>query len=1075
VIALPFHPIFDSITCTQANYITHKHFMRNNLLVTFSLMLIVMSQAWAQTRTVTGKVTDAATGQGLAGVTILAEGTSVGTSTNTAGQYFLVVPANVTTLAFSFIGYTTVERTLDNAATIHVGLVAHVNQLQEVSVQVPYGTVAKTAFTGSEATITSTAIQKQQVTSVTRVLEGLVPGIQTTNGGGAPGSGASVRIRGIGSVNASSSPLYVVDGIPFDGTLASISTDDIETLTVLKDAAASALYGSRAANGVIMITTRRGKKGKPAVAINVRSGVSERGIPEYERVSPQEFYEMTWESLRNANLVAKNPATNATYTPAEAGLAASNIVASSDGLAYNPFNVAPNQVIDPATGKLNPNAQLLYHDDWSKVLFQQATRTDLNLNVSGAGDNNDYLFSLGYLKENGTAKFSDYDRLSARVKANTTVNSWLKAGINLSGALADLNGSFATGVANANPFYYSRFIGPVYPVWQRDASGNFVTDPATGDRVPDWGLARPFGPNSNLLSSLDLDDRGSKRSEATANTFAEMKFLRDFTFRTTIGGSFYQNLATTFQNSLFGDAASVAGRSTKADTRQLAYTFNQVLSWNRKFGDHGFTALAGHENYDYEYNFLNATRTGFPFPGTNEIASAATLTGATSYTNQLRIESYFSNLSYDFREKYLLSASFRTDGSSRFYQEARWGNFWSVGGGWRISRESFLRGLNWLDELKLKASYGQQGNEDILGTDGSSNYYAWQGLYSLGANNGTAPGALFGQFPVQELQWEKNTSGNVGADFRLFNKLEGTLEWYNRISDNLLFNVPLAPSTGVSIIPKNIGAMKNTGIELQLGYNAIATDDFDYRIDVNLARNKNKITRLPASQQEIIIGAAKLMEGKSIYDFWLREYAGVNPDNGDALYYMDTKGADGQVTGRTTTNDTRLATLYYHDSALPGLTGGITNSVRYKGFDFSVLVTGQAGGKFYDENHAGLMHRGTLGTHWSKDILNRWQKPGDITKVPRLQRGIANNDSPSSRWLYDASFLTVKNMNLGYTLPKTVTSKAGMHGLRAFVAADNAFIFTKNKGMDPQQAFNGRSDYAYPIFRTFTLGLNASF
>jgi TonB-linked SusC/RagA family outer membrane protein len=1060
--------------------------MRKKLLFTFSVIMMIVTQAWAQSRTVTGKVTDAGNGQGLPGVTVLVKGTSVGTSTDAEGQYSLNVPANATTLAFSFIGYATVERTLTNAPVINVGLQPDINQLQEVLIQVPYGTVAKTAFTGSEATITSAAINKQQVTSVGRVLEGLVPGLQTTNGSGAPGSSPNVRIRGIGSVNASSSPLYVVDGIPFDGTIASLSPDDIETITVLKDAAASALYGARAANGVIMITTRKGKKGKPAVAINIRSGVSERGIPEYERVNPQEFYELTWEALRNANLAARNPATGVNYTPAEAGVAASSVVASPTGLAYNPFNVPNAQVIDPATGKLNPNAQLLYQDNWSDALFQKATRNDLNLNISGANDNNDYLLSVGYISEDGIAKFSDYDRMSARLKVNTTVNNWLKAGANISGAIANLNGSFATGSATSNPFYFSRYIGPIYPVYQRTPTGEFVIDPATGGKVLDYGTAanaptpqaihgpRPYSANANLLGTLDLDDRGSERLEGTANTFAEIKFLKDFTFRTTLGGSYYTNAATAFQNSLFGDAASVAGRSTKTDTRQLSYTFNQVLSWNRKFGNHGLSAMGGHENYALDFTSLAGTRTGFPFPGMNELTGPAVLTAASSFTNNHRIESYFSQLSYDFLEKYLLSASYRTDGSSRFAKDARWGSFYSVGAGWRISQESFLSDVAWLNELKLRASYGEQGNEDVL-TGGASDYYPSPELYALGWSNGTAPGAIFGQFASPNLQWEKNATLNVGADFRLLNKLDGTLEWYNRKSDNLLFPLPLAPSVGVTSVNQNVGAMKNTGVELQLGYNVVATGDFDYRIDLNLAHNRNTVTKLPESTPEIVRGAAKLMVGHGIYDFWLREYAGVNPDNGDALYYMDTKDADGEVTGRTTTSDSRLATLYYHDSSLPDLTGGITNSFRYKGFDFSVLVTGQAGGKFYDENYAGLMHRGTLGTTWSKDMLNRWQKPGDITDVPRLQRGITNNDAASTRWLFDASYLTVKNINLGYTLPKSLTGKVGVGTVRAFAAADNAFIFTKNEGMDPQRSFDGRSDYSYPIFRTFTLGLNANF
>ncbi|PRY10683.1 TonB-linked SusC/RagA family outer membrane protein [Pontibacter ummariensis] len=1039
-----------------------------------ALLLLLVNQAWAQSRTITGKVTDAASGQPLPGVAVIVKGTTAGTATGVDGSYSLNVPEKGNTLVFRYIGYETKEQAIGSASTVNVALGVNSEQLSEVVVQVPYGSVAKTAFTGSEATISSSAIQKQQVTSVTRVLEGLVPGLQTTNGGGAPGSSASVRIRGIGSINASSDPLYVVDGVPFDGTYSSISTDDIEAVTVLKDAAASALYGARAANGVIMITTKKGGKGKPRVAVNFRKGVSERGIPEYDRVNSQEYYELMWEAMRNSYAASTNPATKLPYTPAEAAAAASKNIAGPNGLVYNPFNVAGDQVIDPATGKLNPSARLLYEDNWSDVLFQDATRNDLNVSISGGAENSDYYISAGYINEDGIAKFSDYDRFNSRVKLNTAVSKAVKAGMNISATLSNSNGNFADGTATANPFYFSRYMGPIYPVWQRDGEGAFVIDPATGERALDWGVpgqmgSRPYAGNSNLLGSLGLDERSTRRSEATANAYLEAKFLKNFTFKTTLGGNYYNGLGTTFQNSLFGDAANVAGRSTKSDTRQISYTFNQVLSWNKQFGSHSISALAGHENYSLESRFMSATRTGFPFPGTSELAPAATAGASTSYTDEHKLEGFFSQVSYSFADKYLLSGSFRRDGSSRFFTDSRWGNFYSIGAGWRISEENFFN-AEWVDELKLKGSYGEQGNEDV------ENYYAWQGLYGLGWNNVNAPGSIVSSLPNTNLQWEKNASFNVGADFSLFNKVQGTIEYFERTSDNLLFEVPLPTSTGIKSIWDNVGTMKNYGWEAQLGYNAISTSDFDWRVDLNLTSYKNKITKLP--QEEIVNGTKKLMVGHSVYDFWLREYAGVDPANGDALYYKDVLDADGEPTGeRTTTNVYNEGTYYYHGSAIPKLVGGVTNAFRYKGLDLSVLLTFQSGGKFYDANYANLMHRGSYGTHWSKDILNRWQSeenPGD-GKTPRLQNGISGQDGASTRWLFDASYLTVKNINIGYTLPKSLTGKLGGATLRVFGAVDNAVILTKNEGMDPQRSFNGTSDYTYPIYRTATVGLNANF
>ncbi|MBD1398001.1 TonB-dependent receptor [Pontibacter sp. JH31] len=1049
--------------------------MKKVLLLNFLFLFALLGQVMAQSRTVTGKVTGAGDNSPLPGVSVVVKGTSTGTATNADGSFSVNVPADAKALVFRYIGYVTKEAAIGSNSNINVVLDLDNKQLAEVLIQVPYGTVTKTAFTGAESTISTKAIERQQVTSVTRVLEGLVPGIQTTNGGGAPGSNASVRVRGIGSINSSSEPLYVVDGVPFSGTLQSISTDDIASVTVLKDAAAAALYGSRAANGVIMITTKRGKTGKPSVAVNLRRGVSDRAIPEYERVNEQEYYELMWEAMRNAKL---GGAPTAGKDIAGANKFASDNIAGGNGLVYNPYNVPGNQVIDATTGRLNPNARLLYSDSWADELFQQSNRTDVNMNVSGGAEKSDYYLSVGYIKEEGVAKFSGYDRVNARASINTQVTNWLKSGINIAGNMSENQGNYATGTATSNPFYYSRYMGPIYPVWQRDGEGKFVTDPTTGDRALDWGNAsqmgaRPYAPNSNLLGSLALDERSIRRSEATVNTFAEVKFLEDFTFKTTFGGNYYNGFGTTFQNSLYGDAQNVSGRSTKSDTRTTSYTFNQVLTWNKQFGNHSLRALAGHENYEYESRNVSATKTGFAFPGTNELAAAATITDGTSGFSDHKIESYFSQLNYSLSDKYLASASFRRDGTSRFYKDSRWGNFYSIGAGWRISEEDFLS-ADWIDELKLRGSYGEQGNE------ATDSYYQWQGLYSLGWNNGNAPGAIVSSLPALDLIWESNANFNVGADFRFFNKVEGTVEYFQRISSNLLFAVPTPYSTGGLEMWQNIGTMSNNGWELQLGYNAINTSDFDWRMDLNLTSYKNKIKEMP-NGDPIINGTKRLAEGKDIYAFWLREYYGVDPNNGDALYRTDKTlynpaSSAYQIIGQdTVTNNINNATYAYRGSAIPDLIGGFSNSFRYKGFDLAVLMTFQVGGKFYDGNYAGLMHRGTYGTHFSKDILNRWTPENTNTDVPRLQQGIASQDGASTRWLFDASYLNVKNINLGYTLPNTLTSRIGVNNMRAFVSVDNAKIFTKNEGMDPQRSFTGTSDFSYPVMRTFTLGLNGNF
>jgi len=1044
------------------------------LLQSLFLLLFVASAAIAQERTITGTVTDSGDGQPLPGVTVKIKDARGGAVTNGDGKFTISAAAN-SVLVISSLGYLPTEVNVGTRTTINVSIAADSKALAEVEIQVPYGTVKQSAFVGAQTTITATTLAKQQVTSVTRALEGLVPGIVATNGGGQPGSNASVSVRGVGSVNASSAPLYVLDGAPYNGAIASLSMDDIESVTVLKDASAAALYGSRAANGVIMIKTKTGKKGKPAVNASLRTGWMNRALPEYERVNSEQYYELMWEATRNRLVNASG------QTPALAGTNASNALTGPNGLVYNAYDVPGNTLIDPVTGKINPAANLLWEDNWSEALFRTGRRQDFNFNASGAGDNNDYFISLGYVSEEGIAKFTDYERFTARVNLNSQLRTWLKAGVSMDGAISDQRYSVNDGTATTNPFYFGRMMGPIYPIYQRTATGEYVTDVATGQNALDWGNAsqmgaRPYAPNSNLVGSLDLDERGEKPVNVNANTYLEASFLKDFKFRTGLAATYLNGYTTTFQNSLFGDAQNVAGRSTKIMNRRLTLTFNQTLSYNKSIGDHNFNVLAVHENYYFKQNYLSATRTGFPFPGTNELAPAATAEASTSYEHNHRIEGYLAAVRYNYAGKYLFDASYRRDGTSRFATDARWGNFYSFGLGWRLSQEDFLKDVSWINELKFKASYGELGNEGLLDVNLNQQYYGYQSLYGLGQNNVNFPGATISSLPNAELLWEKNKNANIGVDFALFdNRLSGSVDVYNKVSSNLLFAVPLPSSTGITSINQNIGTMSNKGIDIALSYSPIRTGKFNWTIDLNLTKFKNEITKLP--QEEIITGTKKLMVGKSIYDFWIREYAGVDPANGDALFYRDVLGADNLPTGeRTTTNNISTGSFYYHGSSLPDLTGGLNNTLSYGNFDLSFLFTFQSGGKFYDGNLAGLMHVGSYGTAWSTEILNRWTTPGQITDVPRVQNALANQSGTSSRFLYDASFLSLKNVSLGYNLPKTLTGRLGISGAKVFGAVDNAALWVKDgvKGMDPQRAITGVSDYTYPIYRTFTIGLNVN-
>lgn len=1030
--------------------------------------LFILSGILAQERTISGKITDEK-GNPIPNASVSVKGTQKGVVANDDGTFLLTVPAGATTLVFSSVGKTSKEIVLGSGNVVDVQLMDSSQDLAELIVMVPYGSIKKTAFTGAEATVNSRSIEKQQVTSVTRTLEGLVPGILTTNGGGAPGSDAAIVIRGFSSINGSSNPLYVLNGVPYDGSISSLSTDDIESVTVLKDAAASALFGSRAAGGVIMITTKTGKKGRPAIAATVRQGFLTRGIPEYDRVEAQQYYELMWEATRNAFQYGQG------QSAATAGLNASAQLTDANHLVYNAYNVSGNQLVDPVTGKLNPSAQLLWDESWEEALFRTASRHNTNVTVSGAGDKSDYYLSFGYLDEEGIEKHTGYKRYNIRLNLNSVATSWLQVGANIDGAYSEGQGVLQSGSFTSNPFYYSRNMGPIYPVYEHDLTTGAIVFDSVGNPKLDYGVpgqmgARPYAANSNLVGTLELDERSNEFFNGNSNAYLEIKFLRDFSFRTNFGLNLADFNSTTYQNSQFGDAQNVQGRLTKSSSRQISYTFNQVLNWNRDFDKHSVKALVGHENYKWTNTNLSATKTGFQFPNVIQLNTATLTEGTpTSSKNEQTIESYFVNANYDYDKKYLLSASVRRDGSSRFADSVRWGNFYSAGVGWRLSRERFLENIDWINELKFKASYGEVGQDDLGLLYPYRDYYYGDGFGSyLGSTTVANP----------TLHWEKNKKFNIGFDFVFFkNRLQGTVEYFNNVSQDLLFRVPLRPSSGSVDVNQNIGSSKNTGIEIQLGYNAIRKSNFDWRIDLNLTHLKNEVTKLPPTQTEngIVSGTKKISIGHSIFDFWLKEFAGVDAANGEALFYKDILDADGKPTGeKVLTNNINNASFYYFGSAIPDINGGLTNSFRYKDFDLSILMTFAYGGLFYDGNYEGLMSASGYGTALHADIAKRWQQPGDVTTVPKLQNAVSNQEGQSSRFLFDGSYLNIKNVTLSYTFSRSLTNRMHIAGAKVFGNIDNIHLFTAKKGMDPQRAFTGTSDASYPPFRIFTVGVNVN-
>ena len=1020
--------------------------------------------AYAQNINVSGKVTDAATGESVPFASIQVKGTMTGTATDADGNYTISVPRNAI-LVFSSIGYLNQEAAVEGRGVINILLAPDTESLEELVV-VAYGTVNKKDFTGSAASLDSKKLEVRPVTNATNALEGLTSGVQFTSASGQPGSSGSIRIRGFGSFSADSAPLYVVDGVPFDGSISNINSDDIESITVLKDAASSALYGARAANGVVLITTKKGRSEKITFNVRVNHGFSVRGIPEYERLDAYQYVPMEWEIMRNGFLTA------GTYkTTAEANAAASASIMGTSGLNNNPFNVADAQVV--TDGALNSSAKLLYPDDldWLKAVERLGHRQEYTVSAGGAGQKSDYYFSLGYLNDQGYAIRSYMERFNARMNVNVQPKKWLKAGLNMAGTMANGNSSnTGSSTGYVNQFYFARNIGPIYSIHKHNPDGSYVYDDL-GEMVYEWDK-RGGGASQgrHIVAETLWNDNLYKRDILNTRAYVDFIFFEGLKLSINAGYDTRNYLNSSFDNPHVGDG-SPAGRADNEHYRYDTMNFNQLLTYNRTFGGHTVDLLVGHESYRNMYHYFRGFRQGLVAEGNAELVNFTTTNSLTGYSNIYTTEGYLARANYNFNHRYYLSASFRRDASSRFYKDARWGNFWSVGGSWRIDQEPFMAAVPWVSAAKLRASYGSVGN------DGTSSWYQWQSLYSINRNANT-PGFLQSATAGnKDIQWEKNMSFDVALEFGLFrDRITGQVEWFHRVSDNLLFSVPLPTSSGLTSQWQNIGTMYNQGIEVQLGADIVRTKDFTWNVGVNFSHLKNEITKLP--QEEIIDGTKKYMVGHSMFDFWMYEWAGVDPETGDSMFYVGGYDDNGNYTGkdRTTTNDYTQADKYYVGCSLPKFYGSLTNTFRAGNFTLSALLTFGVGGLKYDTTYGTMMSYSNYGSSLHVDMLNRWQKPGDVTTVPRadMQRNTYQNQG-SSRWLTSASYLNIRNVSLSYSFPRRWAEAIDLSGIQLFGSVENLHLFCARKGMDPQYNFSGTSYNSYSPARTMSVGVNFQF
>jgi len=1010
--------------------------------------LAVRENNTQQTNNLRGKVTDEK-GDALPGVTIMIKGTNIGVVTDINGDYSLKFLQSKAELIFSFVGMVSKTIVYKGQSIINVVLKTDSKEINEVVV-IGYGALRREALTGSATVINKDVLTKIPTISVSKALQGSTPGVQVSSPSGAAGADATIRIRGIGSLTATSSPLWVVDGVVGAPTP---HIENIESITILKDAASAAIYGSRAANGVILITTKSGLKGKTRFDFQVKYSLSNKTQNKFKLLNSADYYSVSWRGLY-ASAIA-----NGESIVAAAAFASDNIEATA---GRNPYNV--DNPFDK-NGNVVKDAKLMIDEDWNDIVERTAMTQQYDLSASGGEGHTKFYFAIGYFDQDGIIKPDFYSQYTGRVNVTNEVNDKLTIGMkmNFSHSRSDAISTASNGSSTG----YAAYTFPNnVSLYELDEDFEVVSG---DDGLPLYNWSNKISQNYNPIGLAKLNNYSSNNTLAFASFNLNYNIFKYLTFNTSFSATYSTLRTNFFETGDYGDAIMDKGRSTKTNDESLSYISSSTLTYNKTYNDiHHLNFLLGYEFESYKYKNQLAVAKDYTFDFSDELSVGAKPKEVSSTTSKNKMIGMFSRLTYDYNNKYYTSLSIRRDASSKFAPDRRWGVFWSTSIAWRLSQEDFLVDINWLNNLKLKISYGSNGNAGIPS-------YMYMSLYSLGGNYNDKSGLLHTQLANSELRWEKNIMTNVGIDFGMLNSIRASLEFFVRKSDDLLSDKPLAYSTGWASRIENVGAMKNTGVEFTLNVININTDNFKWVTDFNIAHYKNEITSLT---QDNIINPPNYYGkiwtvGEDKYTWYMKDYVGVNQETGAAQWYMDVTSSDGKVT-KEITEDYSKATRYKKGSSLPDFYGALTNTLNYKHFTFSIQLYYSVGGKIYDSLEQMTMNDGaTYGYQLNAKVLDAWTPSNKDSDIPQfIYNNTSNSSSFSSRFLYDATYLRIKNISFIYDLPMYLTHKIGMQSVKAFINVDNLYTFTNYDGLDPEQGISGNNKFStIPNVRTTTIGL----